>query len=50
MQEYEPTKEDAYQKNITLLGEYVKIDILDIAGQEDNPGLNFNNFKRLSVK
>jgi Ras-related protein Ral-A len=38
MEDYEPTKADAYRKTITFQGEEVNIDILDTAGQEDYPG------------
>jgi hypothetical protein len=38
VEEYEPTKADAYRRNITLQGDEVQIDILDTAGQEDYPG------------
>jgi len=39
VEEYEPTKADAYRKTITLQGEEVQIDILDTAGQEDYPAV-----------
>ncbi|CAF0838483.1 unnamed protein product [Brachionus calyciflorus] len=35
VEEYEPTKADAYRRTIVLQGEEVQIDILDTAGQED---------------
>jgi Ras-related protein Ral-A len=38
VEEYEPTKADAYRRTITLQGDEVQIDILDTAGQEDYPG------------
>jgi Ras-related protein Ral-A len=34
VEEYEPTKADAYRRTITLQGDEVQIDILDTAGQE----------------
>jgi len=37
VEEYEPTKADAYRRTIQLQGDEVQIDILDTAGQE---GLN----------
>ena len=43
MEEYEPTKADAYRRTITLQGDEVQIDILDTAGQEDYPG-NWNHW------
>ncbi|RNA23262.1 ras-related Ral-a [Brachionus plicatilis] len=39
VEEYEPTKADAYRRTITLQGEDVQIDILDTAGQEDYPAV-----------
>lgn len=39
MEEYEPTKADAYRRTITLQGDEVQIDILDTAGQEDYPAV-----------
>ena len=51
VEEYEPTKADAYRRNIMLQGDEVQIDILDTAGQEDYPGRKlvikgvFNNNK-----
>ena len=41
VEEYEPTKADAYRRTITLQGDEVQIDILDTAGQEDYPGRFF---------
>lgn len=35
IEEYEPTKADAYRRTIQLQGDEVQIDILDTAGQED---------------
>ena len=42
VEEYEPTKADAYRRTIQLQGDEVQIDILDTAGQE---GLNILKFK-----
>ncbi len=39
VEEYEPTKADAYRRTITLQGDEVQIDILDTAGQEDYPAV-----------
>lgn len=39
VEEYEPTKADAYRRNIMLQGDEVQIDILDTAGQEDYPAV-----------
>ena len=39
VEEYEPTKADAYRRTIQLQGDEVQIDILDTAGQEDYPAV-----------
>ena len=45
MEEYVPTKADAYRRTVTLQGEEVEIDILDTAGQEDFPGIENKTIK-----
>jgi Ras-related protein Ral-B len=45
VEDYEPTKADAYRKTITFQGEEVNIDILDTAGQEDYPAVRDSHLK-----
>lgn len=40
--DYEPTRADAYRKNMKLDGQEVQIDILDTAGEEDYPSIRDN--------
>lgn len=35
VEDYEPTKADSYNKQVTIDNEEVRIDILDTAGEED---------------
>jgi len=42
VEDYEPTKADAFRKTIPLNGEDVQIDILDTAGQEEYAAIRDN--------
>ena len=42
LEDYEPTKADAFRKNVVFEGEDLVIDILDTAGQEDYEGIRDN--------
>lgn len=56
VEEYEPTKADAYRRTITLQGDEVQIDILDTAGQEVKyskqliSNINYKDIKMNEIK
>ena len=49
MDEYDPTIEDSYRKQVVIDGETCLLDILDTAGQEVRPATNMKTRNMVST-